>query len=62
LYERYRQTYSGSDYGDVWRSIDIMCDLFHDLAFDVAKANGYTYRQHEEDGMRMYLKMVKGDC
>jgi aminoglycoside 6-adenylyltransferase len=62
LYERYRQTYSGSDYDDVWRSLDVMCGLFHELALAVAKANGFTYRQHEEDGIRTYLKMMRDNC
>jgi aminoglycoside 6-adenylyltransferase len=39
-----------------------MCDLFHELSLAVAKANGYTYRQHEEDGIRTYLKMVRDNC
>jgi aminoglycoside 6-adenylyltransferase len=59
LYERYRQTYSGSDYGDIWRSVDVLCDLFHELALAVAKANGFIYRQQEEDGMRRYLSMIR---
>ena len=59
LYAQYAATYSGSDYDDVWRSIFIMCDLFHNVASSVAAHFSFEYRQDEEDGIREYLKMVK---
>ena len=59
LYAQYAATYSGSDYADLWASIDVMCDLFHTLAVTVAAYFGFTYRQNEEDGMREYLRMVR---
>jgi aminoglycoside 6-adenylyltransferase len=61
LYEQYAATYSGSDYNDIWAAIYAMCDLFHTLALLVAAHFGFTYRQDEEDGMRIYLGMVKGN-
>jgi aminoglycoside 6-adenylyltransferase len=54
LYARYKATYSGSDYEDLWLSIDAMCGLFHDLAVAVAERFGFCYRQAEECGMREY--------
>ncbi len=60
IYAQYAATYSGSDYQDVWKAVDAMCDLFHTLALTVAAHFGFTYRQQEEDGMRRYLKIVKG--
>lgn len=59
LYKQYAATYSGSDYADIWAAIDVMCDLFHTLALEVAAHFGFTYRQDEEDGMREYLRMVR---
>jgi aminoglycoside 6-adenylyltransferase len=59
LYAQYAATYSGSDYGDIWAMVFVMCDLFHTLSLAVAERFGYTYRQDEEDGMREYLRMVK---
>jgi aminoglycoside 6-adenylyltransferase len=59
LYEQYAATYSGSNYADIWASVDVMCDLFHTLATAVAAHFGFTYRQEEEDGMREYLRMVR---
>ena len=61
LYEQYAATYSGSDYNDIWAAIYAMCDLFHTLALLVSAHFGFTYRQDEEDGMRIYLGMVKGN-
>ena len=60
LYAQYAATYSGGDYDDVWASIYTMCDLFHKLALPVAEHFGYTYRQDEEDGIREYMRMIKG--
>ena len=59
LYEQYTATYSGSDYNDIWTTVYAMCDLFHTLALSVAAHFGFTYRQDEEDGIRIYLRMVK---
>ena len=59
LYTQYAATYSGSDYNDIWKASYAMCDLFHTLAVSVAAYFGFSYRQHEEDGIREYLRMVK---
>jgi len=58
-YKQYTEIYSGSDYGDVWKSIYVMCDLFRELALSVAESFDFTYRQNEEDGIRTYMKMIK---
>lgn len=61
LYEQYVATYSDSDYSNIWKAVDSMCDLFHTLAVAVAAHFGFTYRQEEEDGIRAYLRMVRND-
>lgn len=58
LYERFAATYSGGGRGEILAAVYVMCDLFHTLALDVSAALGFTYRQNEEDGMRLYLKMA----
>jgi aminoglycoside phosphotransferase (APT) family kinase protein len=55
----FANTYSGSNYDDIWKSMFSMCDLFHALALLLAEHFGFAYRQNEEDGMREYLRMVK---
>jgi aminoglycoside 6-adenylyltransferase len=61
LYAQYTATYSGSDYAEIWSSVDAMCDLFHILAVAVAEHFGFNYRQNEEAGIREYLRMVRED-
>jgi len=55
LYEMYLNTYSDSNKDNLWSAIFTSCDLFHILAIEVAKTCGFTYKQHEEDGMIEYL-------
>ena len=59
LFERYKKTYPAADYVQIWQAIDEACELFHFLANELAEVLGFTYRQHEEEGMKKYLKMMK---
>ena len=59
LYAQYAATYSGSGAAEIWASVDAMCGLFHTLAVAVGGHFGFAYRQDEEDGMRVYLNMVR---
>jgi len=60
LYEQYKATYSGSNYSDIWKAVDIMCGLFHTLAFSVAEYFNFNYKKDEEDGIREYIRIVRG--
>ncbi|MCL2821469.1 MAG: aminoglycoside 6-adenylyltransferase [Oscillospiraceae bacterium] len=59
LYKQYQETYSGSDYTDIWKAVDIMCDLFHTLAIAVAQHFSFSYKNDEEEGIREYIRIVK---
>lgn len=59
LYEQYADTYSDSDYGNLWAAIFTACDLFQNLANQVADYFGYCYNEQDEEGIRKYLKMMK---
>jgi len=59
LYKQYQETYSGSDYTDIWKAVDIMCDLFHTLAIAVAQHFNFSYKKGEEEGIREYIRIVK---
>jgi len=59
LYAQYAATYSGSNYADIWKAVDVMCDLFHTLAVTVADHFGFIYRYEEEAGIRKYLMMMR---
>jgi aminoglycoside 6-adenylyltransferase len=60
LYEQYAASYSDSNYENIWKSIDVMCEMFPPLALSVAEHFGFSYHQDEEDGMRKYLRLVRG--
>lgn len=59
MYTQYTATFPGSDYGEMWKAIFVMCDLFHTVAVAVAAHFSFEYRQDEEDGIREYLRMIK---
>jgi len=60
LYAQYAATYPDGNYENVWKAIDTMCEMFPSVALSVAEHFGFSYYQDEEDGMREYLKLVRG--
>lgn len=62
LYEQYVKLYpQGGNYDDFWSCIYSACDLFRNLAREVANKLGYTYETSEDDGIMTYLKMLSED-
>jgi len=61
LYEKYKKTYSNSNYDSFWNSIITACELFHLVAEEVSKYLNISYNHNEEDGMIIYLNIVKND-
>lgn len=59
LYERYRQTYCSGDYARIWEAVFCACDLFHDLALEVAGRFGYPYCAEDEEQIRIYLRRMR---
>jgi len=60
LYSQYAATYSGSNYVDIWASVFTMCKMFSKLAKAVAEHFEFTYNQDDEDGLREYIRLIKG--
>jgi aminoglycoside 6-adenylyltransferase len=60
LYAQYAATHPNSDYENIWKAIDTMCEMFTPLAKSVAEYFGFIYHQDEEDGMHKYLNFVRG--
>jgi len=60
LYAQYAASYSDSNYENIWKAVDTMCEMFPSLALSVAEHFGFVYHQDEEDGMCEYIKMVRG--
>ena len=59
LYKEYTATYLNSNNAEIWKAVEVMCDLFHKLAQEIANHFDLSYNQREEDGIRKYIKMVK---
>lgn len=57
-YERLLNTYFDGTVQSIWNSVFIMCDLFGQIAREVATSLSYSYNEEEEKGARMYLKRV----
>jgi len=55
----YKETYSNSNYEDMWHSILVTCDLFRIVSQDVAKQLNFTYPIDSDTNMTNYLKHVK---
>jgi len=62
IYEKYKETYSDSNYNHFWASVFTACELFHLTAEKVADYLNVSYNQNEENGMIKYLSMVRNDC
>lgn len=58
-WERLLQTYCGGIAGEMWSSVDIMCDLFEDTSRFIADKLGYTYNRKDVLGARLYIKYIK---
>ncbi|MGP4108448.1 aminoglycoside 6-adenylyltransferase [Virgibacillus sp. L01] len=58
-WKMYKETYSNSDYTNMWESIFITCDLFRILSQDVAVHFKFTYPIDDNKNMTKYLKDVR---
>ncbi|MEH7460324.1 aminoglycoside 6-adenylyltransferase [Bacillus sp. JJ1127] len=58
-WKMYKETYSNSDYANIWESIFITCELFRILSKDVAEHFNFTYPIDDDRNMTKYLKHVR---
>ncbi|MCL1882877.1 MAG: aminoglycoside 6-adenylyltransferase [Defluviitaleaceae bacterium] len=59
LYAQYVESYPDGNYENIWKAVDVMCEMFPPLALSVAEHFGFSYHQDEENGMREYLRIIK---
>ena len=59
LYSMYEETFSNSEYENMWKSIFKACELFHILALHVGEHFKFEYNMDEENGIIEYLKWIK---
>lgn len=58
-YTLYKATYSNADYNSIWNSLFAMCNLFRDLAVEIAKNLGFNYLHDDDKRVTAYLKHIK---
>jgi aminoglycoside 6-adenylyltransferase len=59
LYEQYAKTYSDSNYENLWTAIFTACNLFRNIAKQVAMHLKCTYNQRDDDGIMGYLEKMR---
>jgi len=55
-FDMVRMSYANGDYDDIWRALFVMCDLFRELAVEVAEYNKFEYPTMDDKSMAYYLK------
>lgn len=55
----YIETYSDSDYKNMWHSIFIACELFRILANDVANHFNFSYPAEDDNNITRFLRHIK---
>ncbi|MFK4292419.1 aminoglycoside 6-adenylyltransferase [Bacillus sp. RC250] len=58
-WKMYKETYSDSNYENMWESIFVTCELFRFLSKDVAEHFHFTYPIDDDRNMTKYLKHVR---
>lgn len=58
-WNRFLKTYSSGNVDNIWEAVFIMCDLFNDVANDLADKMKFSYNQIEADNSLKFLRDVK---
>lgn len=58
LYQMYCDTFSNSDYKNMWDAVFAMCTLFRILALEVSGHFGFSYKYEDDRKMMEYLTSV----
>jgi len=58
-WNRFLQTYSGAVVEEMWKAVFIQCDLFHEVALELAKELNFHYDIDEAMASLSYLKHVQ---
>lgn len=59
IWSRFLKTYAGGSVEDIWSSVFVMCDLFHETAQELEKCWGYVYNLEEAEASYGFLKHVR---
>ncbi|WP_100372352.1 aminoglycoside 6-adenylyltransferase [Bacillus sp. FJAT-45037] len=58
-WDLYHETYSDSNYENMWSSIFVSCELFRILSKDVAKHFDFTYPIDDDNNITKFLKHIQ---
>lgn len=58
-WNQYQQTYANGNYDELWTSIFVMCDLFRQLAVELAEKFSFTYPMVDDQNMTQYLNHIR---
>lgn len=59
VWNRFLETYIGGSMADIWKSVFVMCDLFSDVARELAERRGHEYDAEEAEAARAFLSHVR---
>lgn len=59
VWNRFLRTYISGNIKEIWDSVFVMCDLFHETARELERCLGYTYDLEEAEASYGFLKHVK---
>ncbi|MFQ9984503.1 MAG: aminoglycoside 6-adenylyltransferase [Lachnospiraceae bacterium] len=59
LWKRFLQTYISGDLEEIWKSACVMCELFHDVARELASRWGHVYNEQEAEASYGFFKHVR---
>lgn len=55
IYKKLQGTYCDSNYENLWKSIEVMTELFREIGKTVGKILGYEYNEEEDKNIMEYL-------
>ncbi len=59
FYRMYAATYSDSDYDHMWNAVFTACELFREVALNVARRLAFSYNYDEDRAMMTYLTGIR---
>ncbi len=59
IWSKFCQTYTGTDYEEIWDGLFVMCQLFHQFALKISSHYQFAYNQDEYKSIVSYLQSVR---
>ncbi len=59
MWEDILRTYPDADLMNIWKSLLLMTQLFHEMGVEVARALGYDYNLEEAKNVEAYIRLMR---